>query len=593
MGAEGGDGRACKREEAVAQAAVGVGGADQSRRRWLVPVEVRADEPGDPPSVVPRLIDAGEIQCPRAGRTAIAGDRSGEAPGDAEGPRYARATDDRIHGLDNRFVVAGERKVKQKGRVLEDAVRIAGHGKERTTRCQRSTLSDTVLAGYCAGVRRATVLSVMLCPLIVLSGCSSDAPDASPPGSVRLYGADGNMKDAIGEPVGKAEPGLLTGMKGTTPLTPLTQAFIDRLHTVDGKLQDYAYAGEAYDAVVIMALATQLARTTESRVVKNYINGVTIGGKTCTDVAECLDLARAGTDLQYRGVTVKAGFKDAGEPSTTSYATLVFNADSRISTQLTEYVGAGSESAASTEAGPAPVKTNEPEKGAPLIIGGLTSITGTNAATGPAERAGAKLAVKEINAADGVLGEDVQFLDGDDGTDIAKAKATLGRQIADGAQMFLGPSGSAVAKDLIPEAKARKVILFAPSATSTSLTGIDDDGYFFRTAPSDELQARALADIIMRDGPRRVSIVYRNDAYGEGLQKAVRQELVRAGVEEADLQPVSYEVPANAADLQIPQQAARVKEFAPEAILVIGLAESAYAILGLATAGVDIDPRLS
>jgi ABC-type branched-subunit amino acid transport system substrate-binding protein len=401
------------------------------------------------------------------------------------------------------------------------------------------------------------------------------------------------MKNAVGEPVGKAEPGLLTGMKGTTPLTPLSDAFTARLRSIDGGLQDYAYAGEAYDAVVIMALATQLARTTEAKVVKNYINGVTIGGKVCSDVAECLDLARSGTDLQYRGITVKSGFKDAGEPSTTSYATLVFNADSQISRNLAEFIGAGSESAASTEGGPAPVKTTEPEKGAPLVIGGLTSITGTNAASSPPQRVGAKLAIAEINAAGGVLGQGVTFLDGDDGTDTAKAKASMAAQISHGATMFLGPATSAVAKDLIPEGAARKVILFSPSATSTSLTGLDDDGYFFRDAPSDELQARALADIIMRDGPRRISILYRNDAYGEGLQKGVRQELLRAGVDDADLQAVSYEVPDNAADLQIPEQAARIKEFAPEAVLVVGLAESAYAILGLATGGVDIDPRLS
>lgn len=442
-------------------------------------------------------------------------------------------------------------------------------------------------------MRSSIVLSVTLCSLLALAACASKTPESGAPGSVRLYGADGNMKNAVGEPVGKAEPGLLTGMKGTTPLTPLTDSFTAKLRTQDPKLQDFGYAGEAYDAIVIMALATQLARTTEAKVVKNYVNGVTIGGTACSDVAECLDLARKGTDLQYRGITVKSGFKDAGEPSTTSYGTLVFNADSQISKQLTEYIGAGSESAASTEAGPAPVKTTEPEKGAPLIIGGLTAITGTNAASSPPQRAGAKLAINEINAAGGVLGENVQFLDGDDGTDTGKAKAAMAQQISQGAQMFLGPSGSAVAKDLIPEAAARRVILFTPSATSTSLAGLDDDGYFFRTAPSDELQARALADIIMRDGPRRVSIVYRNDAYGEGLQKGVRQELVRAGVEETDLQAVSYEVPANASDLQIPDQAARVKEFGPEAVLVIGLSESAYAILGLATAGVDIDPRLS
>jgi len=442
-------------------------------------------------------------------------------------------------------------------------------------------------------MRRSTVFALTLCPLLALTACTPEEPPAQAPGSVRLYGTDGNMRNAVGEPVGKAEPGLLTGMKGTSPLTPLSESFIARLRAIDPKLQDLGYAGEAYDAVVIMALAVQLARTTEAKVVKNYINGVTIGGKLCRDAVECLELARKGTDLQYRGITVKSGFKDAGEPSTTSYGTLVFSTDSQISKQLTEYIGAGSESAASTEAGPAPVKIAVPEKGAPLIIGGLTSITGTNAAASPPQRAAAKLALKEINDAGGVLGQPVQFLDGDDGTDVAKAKAALAQQVTAGARMFLGPSGSAVAKDLIPDAAARRVILFTPSATSTSLSGIDDDGYFFRTAPSDELQARALADIIMRDGPRRVSILFRNDAYGEGLQKGVRQELIRAGVAEADLQSVSYEVPDKASDLQIPEQADRVKEFGPQAVLVIGLAESAYAILGLATAGVDIDPRLS
>lgn len=443
-------------------------------------------------------------------------------------------------------------------------------------------------------MRRSTLFRLTL-PVVVLAvaACGPQAPQTKAPGSIRLYGTDGNMKNAVGEPVGKSEPGLLSGMKGTAPLTPLTDAFVGRLRSVDGSLKDYAYAGEAYDAIVIMALATQLARTTESKLVKEYVNGVTIGGTECSDVADCLSLARKGTDLQYRGITVTSGFKDAGEPSTTSYATLAFNADSQINKSLTEYVGAGSGSAASTEAGRAPVKTSVEEKGAPLIIGSLLSVTGTNSATAPPQRAGAKLAVEDINAAGGVLGQPIQLLEGDEGTDVAKARSSMGQQISAGATMFLGPSSSAVAKDMIPDAKTKRVILFSPSATSASLSGLDDDGYFFRTAPSDELQARALADIIMRDGPRRISILYRNDAYGEGLQKGVRQELIRAGVDETDLQTVSYEVPENAADLHIESQASRIKEFAPEAVLVIGLAESAYAILGLATNGVDIDPRLS
>lgn len=438
-------------------------------------------------------------------------------------------------------------------------------------------------------MRPSLGIHLFVCVALALSAaaCGQQEDPSGNRAAVRLYGADGNMKNTVGEPVGKAQPRLIDGMKGTTPLTPLSEDFKARLRGVDSGLKDYSYAGESYDAIVIMVLATQLARTSDARVVKDYINGVTIGGTSCTAVDECLQLARKGIDLQYRGITVKSGFKASGEPSTTSYGTLHFNAESQLNRQLTEFVGAGSEAAAATDAGPAPVKITVKERGAPLIIGGLTAITGTNSGSNPPKRAGAKLAIQEINAAGGVLGKPVQFLDGDDGTDPEKAKVKLAEEIAQGAQMFFGPSSSGVSKPLIPEAAKNKVILFAPSATSASLSAIEDGGYFFRAAPSDELQARALTDVIMRDGLRRVSILYRNDAYGEGLQKGVKEELIKAGLDDIDIQVVGYEVPATSAELKIPDQVAQVKEFGPEGVLVIGLTESAYAILALAAGGVD------
>ncbi|WP_051366619.1 ABC transporter substrate-binding protein [Hamadaea tsunoensis] len=443
-------------------------------------------------------------------------------------------------------------------------------------------------------IARSVVSGTLVLGLLAagLAGCGGE-PAASDDSrqQLRLYGADGNMKNAIGEPVGKAQPGLISGMKGTTPLTPLTDDFKARLRGIDPALKDYPYAGESYDAIVIMALATQLARTTRPEIVKQYVDGVTTGGKVCADVAACLTLARAGQDLQYQGITVKTGFKDSGEPSTTSYGTLHFSADSKINSQLTEFVGAGSADAATHSEGPAPVAVSVPVTGAPLVIGGLTAITGTNSGSNPPKRAGAKLALAELNAAGGVLGKPIKFLDGDDGTDPVKAKATLAAEKGQGATMFFGPSGSGVAKELIPVAAAEHVILFAPSATSAALSSINDDGYFFRAAPSDELQARALADVIMRDGLRKLSILYRKDTYGEGLAQGVKDELMKAGLQDAGVQLEAYDVPKDAASLQIPDQVHRIHEFAPEGVLVVGLTESAYAILDLAAGGVD--PRVS
>ncbi len=108
----------------------------------------------------------------------------------------------------------------------------------------------------------------------------------------------------------------MIGMKGTTPLTQLSQSFRDRLRTVDPELKDESYAGESYDAVVISALAAQIAKSTDPRAIAAQINGVTVGGQACDSPATCLPLVKAGANIRYTGITLRlGGFTDAGEPS--------------------------------------------------------------------------------------------------------------------------------------------------------------------------------------------------------------------------------------------------------------------------------------
>ena len=131
-------------------------------------------------------------------------------------------------------------------------------------------------------------------------------------------------------------------MKGTTPLTPLSQSFRDRLRTVDPELRDEVYAGETYDAVVISALAAQIAKTTDPRAIAAQINGVTVGGQACDSPATCLPLVKAGTNIRYTGITLGfGGFTDAGEPSATTYGILRFADDSQLDMTQTQYVPTG------------------------------------------------------------------------------------------------------------------------------------------------------------------------------------------------------------------------------------------------------------
>ncbi|WP_329105298.1 ABC transporter substrate-binding protein [Micromonospora sp. NBC_01699] len=441
---------------------------------------------------------------------------------------------------------------------------------------------------------RGAALAACATLLLATAGCGGDDTEESSALPTRLYGTDGNMQNSfVKEFDGQTK--LLDGMKGTIPLTPLSKDFKDRVTAIDPTLTDFLYSAEVYDAIAVSALAAQLAGSTAPAEIAKQINAVTVGGQRCDSIADCLTIARSGTDIEYRGASLsRGGFTDAGEPSTASYATMHFGEQAKIDDGKTEFVGAGDESAASTQAPPAPKKQvggkNDKRDGSPLKIGGLLPKTGDLALAYPPLGAGAKLAMKEINDAGGVLGEPAVWVDGDDGTNPDVAKATVAQHVAAGVHVIIGAAASGISRAVLPDVVAAGLILFSPSNTDAGLTTIDDQGRYFRTAPSDILQGRALADVIMRDGPHRIALVARKDSYGEGLQGNVRAELERAGFAADRVKLLTYDPPArpDSPPVDFTSGAQEIKQFGADAVLVIGFAESAQVIKALSAAGVQI-----
>ena len=78
--------------------------------------------------------------------------------------------------------------------------------------------------------------------LLALAACGGGGDDeggtsadgGSEEKQINIYGTDGNMGDPLGEQF--QDEGALEGMKGTTPLTDLSEEFTDRLLEVDPKL---------------------------------------------------------------------------------------------------------------------------------------------------------------------------------------------------------------------------------------------------------------------------------------------------------------------------------------------------------------------
>ena len=149
------------------------------------------------------------------------------------------------------------------------------------------------------------------------------------PGDIPVFGTDGNMGNALGEQF-EGEPGALEGMRGTTPLTDLSQDFRDRLLEIDPDLQDFNYAGESYDTAVVIALAAVVAESDSGEAIGEEIVDVTREGTKCTDFEECSGLLEDGEDIDYDGVTGPIDLDDTGDPTSASFAILEYNAQNML-----------------------------------------------------------------------------------------------------------------------------------------------------------------------------------------------------------------------------------------------------------------------
>ncbi|MCZ2820008.1 ABC transporter substrate-binding protein [Modestobacter sp. VKM Ac-2977] len=430
---------------------------------------------------------------------------------------------------------------------------------------------------------RATALSGAA--LLALTACGGSdegggtADGASGEKLVNVYGTDGNMGNALGEDF--SDEGALVGMSGTTPLTDLSGDFTDRLLAVDPDLQDYNYAGETYDAVILTALAAQAAGSTEATVFAPYINGLTFGGETCETFTACKAIIDAGGNVDYDGVSGPLSFAEAGEPAEASFGILQFGEDNLLADDDTEFVIAGDAANAATDEGPpyAPAGAT----GDPLVIGTLLPLTGNLAFLGPPEVAAAELAVNEINEAGGVLGQPVQLIEGDSGdASTDTATQTVDRLLQSNVDAIVGAASSGVSLTVIDSITQAGVLQISPANTSDQFTEYADNGLYFRTAPPDTLQARALADLIAEDGNNTVGILAINDPYGTGLAENTRDNLVAGGLSEDSIKYVTYDPQAANFDSEVQQMV----DFNPDAVVVIGFEESSRIIQGLNAQGI-------
>tara|TARA_B100000795_G_scaffold181733_1_gene137724 strand:- start:188 stop:1366 length:1179 start_codon:yes stop_codon:yes gene_type:complete len=169
---------------------------------------------------------------------------------------------------------------------------------------------------------------------------------------------------------------------------------------------------------------------------------------------------------------------------------------------------------------------------ADVTVGELEGFTGPiESMAGPMSN-GANLAVTEANASGKFLQGTITVHAGDSTCiDSAAAISEAERLINDHNVMAImgpncsGATGAVVSNVSVPNA----VLTISNAATSPGLSDIVDEGMFFRTAPSDTIQAAVLAKVALSKGITDMAVTHSNSDYGKGLADSFVAQYVAAG----------------------------------------------------------------
>lgn len=161
----------------------------------------------------------------------------------------------------------------------------------------------------------------------------------------------------------------------------------------------------------------------------------------------------------------------------------------------------------------------------PLKLGFLLDFSGPLADYGPELQRGFDLAIQHINEAGGVWGMPVQSAVGDTMVDPTIAVEEARRLVEiEEVHALVGPMASGMALAVAESVTGPAGIpTISPVATSAQITVAEDDDFLFRVSLADHVEGRYLAQLAAQQGFDNVGLLYRDDAFGQGMADAFEQ----------------------------------------------------------------------
>jgi branched-chain amino acid transport system substrate-binding protein len=165
----------------------------------------------------------------------------------------------------------------------------------------------------------------------------------------------------------------------------------------------------------------------------------------------------------------------------------------------------------------------------PIKIANIVELSGAGATSGTNFKDGVLLAVKEINAAGGILGRKIETSTADTQSNPGVAKGLAQKAVDDGVVAVFGPvfSGSI----MVSMAETRRAEL--PNFTGGEAAAITKQGnpYIFRTSFTQDTAMPKIARYIASNlKAKSVALIYVNNDYGKGGRESLMKALEPLGV---------------------------------------------------------------
>jgi branched-chain amino acid transport system substrate-binding protein len=224
-----------------------------------------------------------------------------------------------------------------------------------------------------------------------------------------------------------------------------------------------------------------------------------------------------------------------------------------------------------------------------LTVGALLESTGPLSELGPTAEKAIKLSVEAASKAakDAEVTATVKMVAADSQGDPQAALSAARTLVDQGASCILGPATTPESIAVLNGITMQRKITLWPVASSTRLRTVNDEGTIYRTVASDDLQSKALVLAIEKHvgKGKTVSVVYRNEPYGDALSKSFAKDWEAAGGK------VSGTVSFDPQQASFDSEAGQIVANNPDAFVVIDYPET-YAKLGAALVRTGkFDPR--